>query len=248
MANISDQLFNIVDIETTGLDPAKDRIVEIAVVSTRQMSGDNLSMWASLVNPEMPMPPEVSAIHMLTDADVKNAPTWQDAIWRYNHYIDQTADLDSVPISVAHNAEFDSAFVDPHGRDKWLCTKRLAQHLWPDAPSHRNQVLRYWRQLDVDTFGILPHRALADALVTAELLRDLLYSEEFRALNIHDPDELIAFANRPIRVRKWDFGRFKDQPIEAADTGWIDWCLRTIKDKPDLIYTLRLGREEGWLH
>lgn len=58
------------DIEATGVDPAKDRIVQIA---WRSDQGDQGKM---LINPNIPIPPEATAIHGITDADVAGAPTF----------------------------------------------------------------------------------------------------------------------------------------------------------------------------
>lgn len=247
MAQLNDALFAVIDTETTGLDPKADALVEIACVISSAQGVEGL--WATLVNPLRPITPETSAIHLLTDADVASAPTKDEARGRLIRFKDAFAP----DASIAHNAAFDEPFVEDGYAFplflNWACTQRLARHVWPEAPTYKNMGLRFWRKLDVDTFGILPHRALGDALVTAALLRDLLASEEFAAFGIETVDGLIELSRKPIRMQRWDFGRFKDQPIEAADAGWIDWCLRTLKEseKPDLFYTLRLGRKEGWL-
>ena len=48
-------------------------------------------------------------------------------------------------------------------------------HLWPELSTHKNQTLRYELELNVPTVeGMLPHRALPDALVTATLLQKML--------------------------------------------------------------------------
>ena len=112
-------------------------------------------------------------------------------------------------------------------------------HLWPQAPNHRNQTLRYWRGLEVDTFGIAPHRALGDALVTAALLRSELQSPEFAALGIDDVDALIEYAESPIEFKTWPFGKYREQPIAAAPPDYIGWCLRSMPDlSRDMRFTL----------
>ncbi|MCE3295964.1 MAG: polymerase subunit epsilon [Crocinitomicaceae bacterium] len=62
------------DIEATGLNVSKDRIVEIAIVKVNPDGSE--SEFVSLVNPEMPIPQEVIAIHGITDEKVKDAPTF----------------------------------------------------------------------------------------------------------------------------------------------------------------------------
>ncbi|MCO5273997.1 MAG: 3'-5' exonuclease [Flavobacteriales bacterium] len=66
----------VFDLETTGTRIGHDRIVQVAVV--RMMPDGNRERWQTLVNPGMPIPPEASAIHGITDADVANAPALGD--------------------------------------------------------------------------------------------------------------------------------------------------------------------------
>ncbi|MGD1981043.1 MAG: 3'-5' exonuclease, partial [Flavobacteriaceae bacterium] len=63
------------DLETTGTDISKDRIVEIAVL---KLHPDGTKETLELrVNPEMPIPPEVSAVHGITNEMVADAPTFK---------------------------------------------------------------------------------------------------------------------------------------------------------------------------
>lgn len=63
------------DLETTGINITKDRIVEIAILKVFPNGNKESKTW--LVNPEMPIPPEVSAIHGITDERVANEPTFK---------------------------------------------------------------------------------------------------------------------------------------------------------------------------
>lgn len=63
------------DLETTGINVAKDRIVEIAILKVFPNGNKESKTW--LVNPEMPIPAESSAIHGITDAKVANEPTFK---------------------------------------------------------------------------------------------------------------------------------------------------------------------------
>ncbi len=62
------------DLETTGLDVSKDRIVEIAVLKV--LPGDRKERFYSLVNPEMPIDPRATAVHGITNEKVADAPTF----------------------------------------------------------------------------------------------------------------------------------------------------------------------------
>lgn len=63
------------DLETTGIDVAKDRVVEISILKVFPNGNKESKTW--LVNPEMPIPPESSAIHGITDERVKDEPTFK---------------------------------------------------------------------------------------------------------------------------------------------------------------------------
>jgi exodeoxyribonuclease X len=231
--NISDATFLVVDVETTGLDPAKDQLVEIAAVATtfRGVVG----MFATLVEPTIPIPPEVTAIHGITDAMVAGYPEAVNALTALEIFeATMRANVD-----VAHNRQFDAAFL---GRSKvaGLCTRRLAQHLWPDAPNHRNQTLRYWRDLKFDDYGIQEHRALGDAIVTAALLRDILDDQP----QIETVEQLQALSNAPILWKTWWFGKYYSQPIVPAsgpDKDYIRWAF----DKKDMDADQRYSLQEA---
>lgn len=66
----------VLDLETTGTRIGQDRIVQVALV--RLMPDGGREEWQSLVDPGMPIPPDASAVHGITDADVQGAPRMED--------------------------------------------------------------------------------------------------------------------------------------------------------------------------
>lgn len=66
----------VFDLETTGVRVGVDRIVQIAIV--RVMPDGTRETWQHLVNPGIPIPPEASAVHGITDADVADAPMLEE--------------------------------------------------------------------------------------------------------------------------------------------------------------------------
>lgn len=63
------------DLETTGINITNDRIVEIAILKVFPDGKEESHRW--LVNPEMPIPPEVTLVHGISDEDVADAPTFK---------------------------------------------------------------------------------------------------------------------------------------------------------------------------
>lgn len=64
------------DLETTGINITTDRIVEIAILKVFPGGKEERKTW--LINPEMPIPAEVTAIHGISDADVADKPTFKE--------------------------------------------------------------------------------------------------------------------------------------------------------------------------
>ena len=64
------------DLETTGMNIVTDRIVEIALLKINVDGSEEEKLM--LINPEMPIPPEVSLIHGITDEDLKDKPTFKE--------------------------------------------------------------------------------------------------------------------------------------------------------------------------
>lgn len=216
---ISEASWVVVDTETTGLDPYKEKIIEFAYAEY-----DWGFLWSFLVNPGIPIPCTTSAIHHLTDEDVADARSWQTAMNDIPKLFGQAT------IFVAHNALFDAGFLPCLSGRKWLCTKRLAMHLYPDAPGHSNQVLRYWLGgAKLDLLGQAPHRALADCIVTRFNFGKMI--ETYLAAGHEDSAEaLIAFAASPIKAKSLWFGKHKGVPIDQVPRDYIKWCLLNMAD------------------
>lgn len=246
MTLLSEAVFAVIDTETTGTDPAKDRACEIGCVLT-SLAQPNLGMWATLVNPGIPIPPESSAVHGITDADVAGAPNLDAALGGLARFLNTFEDAGCGRITpIAFNAAFDSVFVPLAGREnEWLCAMRLAKHLWPDAPNFKNQTLRYWRGHRIETYGIASHRALGDCSVTAATLRDELTLASF-IQGFEDVRDVVSFANAPIRIEKMPFGKYYDKPIATAaiqDAQYLEWCLSErgpdrVKNDADLRWSI----------
>ena len=92
-------MIRVIDIETTGIDPTTDAIIEIASVDMVRGGGITNAM-DTLVHPGKPVPPRASAIHHIIDDDLKDAPSLSEVIDRFR----------GADVYVAHNCEFERAF------------------------------------------------------------------------------------------------------------------------------------------
>ena len=99
--------FAALDVETTGLEPYKDRVIEIGVLLFHYDAEGALqeeTSWNSLVNPGMPIPSSSTAIHGITDLDISSAPFFADIA-------EALKSLLADRVMVAHNAPFDLSFI-----------------------------------------------------------------------------------------------------------------------------------------
>lgn len=152
----------LIDVETTGFSPAHDRIVEIACAA---IDGDRVThCWSTLVRPGIRIPRCATAVHGITNRMVRRAPRLPWALAQARRFCDGR-------IVATHNARFDLSFVGMGLCAEALCTLRLSRVLFPDAPNHKNQTLRYYLGID-DAIEepLTAHRALGDALVSAHVL------------------------------------------------------------------------------
>lgn len=157
--------FIVVDLETTGLEPKLDKIIEIAAVKVH--GGQIIDEWNTLVNPDMFIPQITTDITGITTDMVKDAPLFPDVVDDFMKFMGEGS------IFVAHNVEFDRTFMNEHLlrferealKDPYMCTFKLAKQVHPN-------LARYNLGFLAESFGIdlsQAHRALHDAKATAEL-------------------------------------------------------------------------------
>jgi DNA polymerase-3 subunit epsilon len=156
--------YAVIDVETTGLGPQTDRIVELAVVIADER-GVPFWEWSTRFNPEGPV--RATHIHGITDADVAAAPRFRD----HAKYL---AGLLERRVVVAHNAEFDEAFLRAEFRRAgWdvpplptVCTLRGGRTYLPALGS--------WTLSSCCTACNITHEDAHSALGDARAVTDLL--------------------------------------------------------------------------
>ena len=229
----------VLDTETTGIDPTKDKVIELAGVGLYWDSFADWTIdqtWDGLIQPNCVIPPEVSAIHHLTKWDFDRPGVYGtlSEAWRVMREI---VCGETVSAFVAHNAQFDRGFL-PHVLGDWLCTLRCAKHLYPDAPGYGNQVLRYYLGLRLELPSDLsPHRALYDAIVTAHILMKML---EIKTL-----DELMELQTKPVLLKTCNMRKYKGQLWKEIPKDFLRWILRTGDFDVDVMYTAKYWVDNG---
>ena len=231
-------IIRVVDTETTGLLP-DCKVVEIA---TQDLVLDAVGSgwrkgrtWSTLVNPGVPIPPEASAVHHITDDMVRNAPP-------IDHVMSGLlgSDPNDAIYFAAHEVKFDRAVLKlDESTAKWICTRKCAVSLWPEAPNYKNQTLRYYLGLKLsDPESAIPHRAAGDVYVTAALLRRMLAVRLTDGTHV-DPDLLMQISAAPVLLPRLAFGKHAMKPCKDIPVDYWEWALKNITEDEDVQFTAR---------
>ena len=150
-------VFVAFDTETTGLDPASGRIVEIGAVKFDRRG--IIARYNVLINPEMPMPEEAGKVNGITDAMLKDKPLIAAVFPDFFDFI-------GTGVLVAHNAPFDINYLT----NKVVDTRIFAKEVYTGLSSYALQDLAV--QLGIT--ALEAHRAEDDARVCMELFEKIL--------------------------------------------------------------------------
>lgn len=227
----------VLDTETCGLESPDLQIVQIAAVDLVCDSEDGAkgSKWTLdqhrswYVNPGRPIPVEAMAIHHTTDKMVEFEPPI-DVILPL--VFDGTVDS-----FAAHNAAFDMKVLAASGVNNMnghpcACTYKGAVTQWPDAPSHKNQVLRYWLNLNLKQ-ELPPHSAIGDAIVTAHIAQRLL-SE----ISLSD---WLDLSSKPVLMRHVHFGMHAKKKWADIPLSYLEYIIYKSAGPwdPDVMHTAK---------
>ena len=159
--------FCVFDIETTGLNASQDKIIEIGAV--RVVDGRITETFSTFVNPGMPIPERITDLTSITDEDVRDAPTIDEALPDFYKFSYNT-------IIVGQNVQFDCGFISVAGQEmniyfdnERMDTLALGRRYVPTLGKYKLSNL-------TEYFGITnkgAHRAIYDAIATAEVFLKL---------------------------------------------------------------------------
>ncbi|CCB85934.1 MULTISPECIES: putative quorum-sensing-regulated virulence factor [Parachlamydia] len=201
------------DTETTGIKADRDYVIELAVYDP---VGNRT--FERLINPGVPIPPEATAIHHITDEMVANAPSFGEIIEEFKEFC--SGDV----VLIAHNNDqFDIHFLRNEFKRsnqelppwKFLDTLKWARRYRNDLPRHTLQFLR-------GIYGIAEnnaHRALDDVIVLHQvfsaMLDDLSIAEAY------------ALMNQPKDIQHMPFGKHQGMPLKQVPASYIQWLAGT---------------------
>jgi DNA polymerase-3 subunit epsilon len=159
------QIYVVVDVETTGGRAGNHRLTEIGAI--KMQGGEIIDEWQSLLNPQRPIPPNITRLTGITNEMVSGAPLFQEVA-------DSFAAFMGDAIFAAHNVNFDYGFIsmeyrriERRFRHPKICTVASMRKLYPGHKSYSLKNLCADYDIDLTTH----HRALCDARAAAELLK-----------------------------------------------------------------------------
>lgn len=227
MALIKDQTFVCIDCEATGLDPAKDRIVEVAACTFTLDS--NLEEYESLINPECEIPHASFQVHHISQDMVAGKPKIEEVLPRFiqligrypiiGHGIQFDVDIihhaakrSNIPCNIKNNLSFD--------------TVRLAR-LYGESPSNSLEQLRL--HFNIQEEGA--HRAMNDVIVNIQVFKRL--ASRFKTI-----EQLKEALSKPILLKAMPLGKHKGRPFKEVPLDYLRWAVHQDFDQ-DLMYSLK---------
>ncbi len=224
----------IFDLETTGINTSKDRIVELFMIKV-QPDGSRTDFYQRF-NPEMPIPPEITAIHGISDADVANEPVFKDKAHELNQFLLScdfagfNSNKFDFPMLVE---EFYRAGIDFEVSKRKFIDAQKIFHLM--EPRNLSAAFKFYCSKELDN----AHSAKADTEATWEIIQSQL--EKYTNLepnidflhNFSGQNNLADLAGRLVYNDKkeivFNFGKHKGKRVEdvfKTDYGYYDWMMQ----------------------
>ncbi len=223
-----------IDLETTGINIAHDRIVEMTILKVEPNGNESVHTYK--VNPTIPIPPETTEIHGISDEDVKNSPTFKEISKQVSKLIEgcDLAGYNSNRFDFPLLAEeFMRADVEFDMKKRKLIDVQVIFHKMEQRTLSAAYKFYCGKELKDD------HSAEADTIATYEVLKSQLdkYEElknDMEFLNeFSSQHQNVDFAGRIIynkdKKEVFNFGKYKGVPVEEVlekDSGYYGWMMK----------------------
>ena len=231
MKSIWDYTYIVTDVETTGSDPVRDRITEIACFVVH--GGEIVSEFSSLINPHKLIPGFIVNMTGITQEMVNKAPEASTIMKEINKLVS----MNDV-IFVAHNVRFDYMFVqNTMLRELFkfelpqLCTLKLARRMLPKDIKKNVGALASYYNLNI----LHRHRAFGDAEATAYILIELL-EKAYNEYNVKTIEELLEFQNKQASSPKPNKEKFEKLLPYLDELPNSPGVFYLMNDKQEIIY------------
>ncbi|MFC1559557.1 PolC-type DNA polymerase III [Candidatus Margulisiibacteriota bacterium] len=187
--------YTIVDLETTGLNPEQDEIIEVGALKVQ--NGEVKGIFNKLVSPSKPISPEITKITGITNEMLEGENHIKPVLEEFMGFIDNS-------ILIAHNAEFDMGFLrnnikkwlDKDLKNEAMCTLMISRDILPGLSNHKLHTIARYFKLAVEN----RHRAIGDVEITYQVW--LKFIELLKKNNILSKKELEKYILQPPPEKK----------------------------------------------
>jgi DNA polymerase-3 subunit epsilon len=227
MGLINKDVFICLDLETTGLEPDKDQIIEIAAV--RFNFDETLDTFESLIDPGCVIPEASIAIHHITNDMVAGKPKIEEVLPSLLKFIGKS-------IIIGHGITLDIAFLVESARrhqisttlasHPYLDTLRMAR-LYGQSPTNSLETLR--QHFNIQAEGA--HRAMNDVVVNIDVFK-------FLSGNFKTTEQLVERLKKPIPLKTMPLGKHKGRPFSEIPIEYLRWANNKDFDQ-DLLFSIR---------
>lgn len=222
----------VLDFETTGTAPPA-HVIEVGAcdVVAKKDGSHGIEPLSSYLCGGGTITAETRAIHHISPAEILGFAPFDPKA-----FVAQARE-DGVEAIAAHHADFEGKWIGAALDGlPLICTYKGALRVWPEAPSHQNQVLRYWLEeqglSSPDPILCQPaHRAGPDAYATAHLLKALLTFATAPAL--------VQWTKEPAALPRCTIGKWRGTKWADVDGGFLGWMVR----QPDMDADLKWNAE-----
>jgi DNA polymerase III subunit epsilon len=203
LENIFPQGLVSIDLETTGLSPLVDRIIEISLV---KWTPRGVEIQTEFVDPEREVLAESTAIHGITNDMLIDAPSVRSVLTRYRDFVD------NLPL-VAHNAKFDLGFLvfnlHQHklsfGAQPVYCSCQSAREAFPELANYKLSTLTQALDIELESHHRAQDDAIAALKVFAKIIkrvpstRPVFHTQDFNRQGFNDLPEHLKGLGKKVR-------------------------------------------------
>lgn len=227
MGLIHQDIFVCIDCESTGLDPMKDRIIEIAVA--RFTFDHILQSFESLINPECEIPQVSQDIHKISIDMLEGKP-------KIGEVLPDLLKMIQGHVIVGHGIGFDISLIAAEAKrnqipttiekQTFIDTLRLAR-LYGESPINSLEKLR--QHFNIEPEGA--HRAMSDVTVNIEVFKYL-------TKGFNTTEQILETLKKPIKLKAMPLGKHKGRKFDEIPLEYLLWAERKDFDQ-DLLFSIR---------
>jgi len=213
----------IFDTETTAKEPEVAKIVQFGALLDNGTEEVPDIIFNALCDPSVPIPPETTEVHGISDMHIEWAPETHIVIDQFIRYLGSL----QFPVLVGHNIEYyDKPVVASVSKDimnfPHIDTYMMARRLYPESESHKLSDMYVEMGGDMDPEGA--HNAVYDCVLNHFVFHKMLEKLDYTV------KEFWMYSQIPTAFKIMPFGKHKGKNMADVPTGYLKWCANNFDD------------------